>query len=41
MEYIQKNTRGLQLVFALNWDRIVAVGVMLAAFYVGAFVAGH
>jgi hypothetical protein len=41
VEYIEKNYRGLSLIVTLNWDRVLVIGMILAAFYGGAYLAGH
>lgn len=37
MHTIQNGTRGLGLLFLLNWDRILMVGILFLAMAVGAY----
>jgi hypothetical protein len=38
MELVHNGYRGLSLLFDLNWDRILYVGMILVALGAGAFV---
>lgn len=38
MQTIQSGYRSLSLLFTINWDRLLYIGAIIAALYLGAFL---
>lgn len=41
MHTIQNSYRGLSLLVALNWDRLLFIGMIIVALMMGAYLGSH
>ena len=39
MQTISKSYKGVSTLLALNWDRLLTAGMMIASLYAGAYIA--